>query len=353
MRVSIVTVYNSNNPGSYWQGRALYETVCELLPGGAEKNQVVFYDAGTRKFRKKYLLTVLKNALAFKFHKAGFIYRNHNSIVKDWASLPHTNDGRFVNGSDVVLFGSDEIWNFERKEIRDYPVLAGGGINGPRKASVALSAGNTGAETMKKFGLPEYLKDFNYLSVRDQETRDAVAECTDLPIDIICDPTLARNGDFFPDVKRPLKGKYIALYGLDVPKEYISLVKEISKEMNLPLVSLARWYNFCDDCVADESVFAYYRDAAAVISMTFHGTAFAINFEKPFVVLSCGRKKIKRLIEETGLTDRCIDGMSAKGAAEILRKDIDFTKARQVLEEKRGKFREALKKALFPEQKND
>lgn len=347
MRISIITVFNSNNPGSYWQARALYESVAEVLPGGLEKNEIKFYDAEIRKLGNDYLLACVKNILFAKFHKAGFIYRNHKAICKCWKSLPNTRSLDWVNKSEIVIFGSDEIWNFDRKAIRDYPILAGKGISGPKKIAIAVSAGNTRANFMKSYGLTGFLEDFSYISVRDSETKRAVEECTCLPVEIICDPTLVKPADFYPCVKRTLKNKYIALYGLDVSEQHISLIQEISAEMKLPVISLARWYDFCEDSVADESVFSYYKNAEAVICMTFHGTAFAINFEKPFVVLSCGKKKIKKLLEEMGLEERCIDNMSGKEAAELLnKKDIDYFYARCELEKKRQQFKIELARAL-------
>lgn len=56
---------------------------------------------------------------------------------------------------------------------------------------------------------------------------------------------------------------------------------------------------------------SYFRDAAYVITDSFHGTAFAINFNKDFYVFGNakrGNSRFDSLLEALGLEDRLITG---------------------------------------------
>lgn len=88
-------------------------------------------------------------------------------------------------------------------------------------------------------------------------------------------------------------------------------------------------------CCPDISGFlSYIKNAKCLITDSFHGTAFAINFNTPFVevlpdVTSTRNVSILRL---TGLTDRVLRDESD---VELAFKPIDFSFANQVLEDKR------------------
>ena len=90
----------------------------------------------------------------------------------------------------------------------------------------------------------------------------------------------------------------------------------------------------------------YINNAAYIVTDSFHGTAFAINFNTPFVTLMPKTGTSARnisLLELTGLT-----GQIAKDAEDfhVLDKKVDFSKANEVLELERKRSIDILKSMI-------
>jgi len=99
-----------------------------------------------------------------------------------------------------------------------------------------------------------------------------------------------------------------------------------------------------------EEWMGYILKAKYVVTTSFHGTAFSINFNKQFFVLP--RKKTSSrqdtLLGKLGLKDRKID--SAKAIDDFFIdsvKDIDYSIVNPLLEEERLKSLGYLKKIVF------
>ena len=80
---------------------------------------------------------------------------------------------------------------------------------------------------------------------------------------------------------------------------------------------------------------SYIKHAECLITDSFHGTAFAINFHTPFVEVlpdnNTGTRNMS-ILKMTGLTDRILTNATDTALAE---RDIDFTEADRILADKR------------------
>ena len=92
-----------------------------------------------------------------------------------------------------------------------------------------------------------------------------------------------------------------------------------------------------------------FKYASFIITSSFHGVAFSINFQKDFVVIRHGTRmeRIESLLDIIGQRKRIIS--SAQELNELLKnnKNIDYQKCSIAIAEKRNESIEWLKKALL------
>lgn len=88
---------------------------------------------------------------------------------------------------------------------------------------------------------------------------------------------------------------------------------------------------------------SYVKNAECMITDSFHGTAFAINFNTPFVEVlpnnNTGTRNVS-ILKLTGLSDRVLKDENDVALAD---KQIDFSYANKVLAEKRKESINVLK----------
>ena len=84
-------------------------------------------------------------------------------------------------------------------------------------------------------------------------------------------------------------------------------------------------------------VIAYFAHAEYIIASSFHGTAFAVNFNIPFYSFVKSRRsnnsRIIDLLSDLQLSNRIVNDNELPSKVDWL--SIDFTKANEILEMKR------------------
>ena len=241
---------------------------------------------------------VLAKAYGILFELIEFVKLN-----KMWKKLPSTNSYENI---DIVVLGSDEIWNLTRNVCK-HPMYWGGGLN-QFKISYAPSL-NTATESDLKDN-PDYiryLKDINFVSVRDLHSKE-VLSCflQDEPF-LAVDPTLLNTPELIDsDITKPYIAVYL-FYG-SLSNDEVSEIKKFAKSAGMPLISAGQYISWCDRSVhsINGTPFYVFENARFVITNTFHGTAYAINYNTQFAVYAKGKPKIEDLLKQFELTDRIV-----------------------------------------------
>ena len=329
MIISIVTVFGSKNYGSFQQAKCLMKA---LNPYG----EVVFADYNTRCW--KLIKTVYRMIKPYVFQSDGiydFIHRcffELNNAIKMkiiWSKLP----SQQKTFGDVCVLGSDEIWNIRRRECR-YDVFWGQGITAP-KMSYAVSINYSDDSDFTERGeYAEYLNQVNRISVRDSHSKEILSHFTAKEITIVLDPTLLYD----PPMQYYRRRKeYIAVYIYDhgIPSEYQKAIIEFAHSHDLELISSGSMVSWCDKNVTAKngSPFYIYGNARYVLTNTFHGTAFAINYRKNFISITGDNPKIDCLLAQFDLVDRKWD--SPEQLAYLLSRDVDVNNINRRLSELR------------------
>lgn len=273
------------------------------------------------------------------------IYRFQTRFSKDF--LPYLGvDKEAGNGHyDTVVIGSDEVFNFAQQTWFGFsPQLFGHGIDADRIITYAASFGATDTRKMEALGLKEevagYLRKLNSISVRDVNSCNTVKELIGLSPQMNVDPVLIYDYSEYTSAQRH-KSDYIIVYsypGRMSDKEEIAAIRSFAKSKNLRLLSIGHYFPWCDETLVPTpfEVLDYFRDAAYIVTDTFHGTIFSIKFNKQFatIVRGMNNNKLTSLLEQFGLDARVISRLDTLSAIEDT--PIDYASVNtRIAEEKR------------------
>ncbi len=303
MKISIVTVYNSLNYGSYWQAYAL----CEVLR--QRNGEVSFVNTKARNPFMQTLRSVIRKLLALQFAETWFHVLKYVSFWRDNRKFSICKN-KDLNKQEIFVFGSDEIWNISRREFSDFPVFFGVGIPDAYLVSYAVSINTTRLEQVKESKLLKTaVERFNRIGVRDSYTLETLKAVTTRKISLVLDPTFLMVKSFYDNPEEKCLDKnYILVYsyGPHMEQKKIDKIMSFAKSKKLKLVSVGFYLNWCDDNVpASPTLFlSYVKNASFIVTDTFHGTVFSIIYNKKFVTYGDFKRKIHEVLNQFELQSR-------------------------------------------------
>jgi Polysaccharide pyruvyl transferase len=329
LKIGVLTFHRCINYGSYWQARCLVELL------RAKGHEAVLLDHYSKRINiaewKCAYQPVLPTAIPKKDYPQ---YRI--KIEKFFASFdalplspcfPLDKPGEMEH-YDVVIVGSDEVWNLYHPWYGGNPFLFGEGINANRIIAYAASFGNYPSNN----GLPaefasSLLRHFDAIAVRDENSKSIIKNTIGIEPTIVLDPCLA-----FPltepahEAELALQQPYVAVYGHNFSEAFIRNIKQWATRRNLPLVSIGYRNDWADKqwLTAGPLEFAHFiAQSAAVATNFFHGCIFSLLSQKPFACESTQYRniKVRDLLSKIG------------GQQHLLNSDAGFNKYDELLSE--------------------
>lgn len=269
---------------------------------------------------------------------------------------------------EAVVCGSDQIWNTKAKDA-DFVYYLPFPIPGRKAAyAVSLNIGSfEGIENRERY--KEWISDFDYLSCREEDGVDKLRSLLgqEHRVDLALDPTLLHNKVEFARITSPrlIRGKYIFVYYVWFNSSIVSAARRIARKTGLPVYTIemakgSRAYlrlikngiHPVTRHLAPGDYLSLIKNAAYVVTDSFHGTSFSLVFEKQFVCINdkAGENDYKNdvritgILRRLGLQDRFITSEEADGFD--LDAPIDYgrvTKKRlQLAEESFGRLAKVL-----------
>lgn len=372
MRIGIITILKVNNYGAELQAYAT-QAALKKLGYDAEIIDYLFYkNKGHRKCRKSRPIFKLgvKKWLAETLYPIFVRLKEKQSAVSELrrhrfddfhlrnTSMSHT----FCNikdlyaecpDYDVYVVGSDQVWN-PGIYSSILPYFLDFAPKGRRRVAYASSFG---VEKLPADVVPVYkrlLSTFDAIGVREKNGVDIVRGLGMKAVNVL-DPTLLLDDLAWKQVAADypdMPEHYVLVYEL-TPSQYLNDVAQmVSQRTGLPVVRI------CKVAGADDSRFINVLDAgpaeflglisnaAFVVTNSFHGTAFAVNFNRPFLTVTPARKnnnsRQKSLLGLLGLSDRLLN----EGDPVPDDISLDFSDAITRLSAERKKSVEFLTKAI-------
>lgn len=316
------------NYGSYLQAYALKQL---LLNNGASEVYFIdikpgkqlpgFSDADKVKssFISKIVNAILSSNIISKIKDFFFIRQVFKDIIKNYKHL-----GLYdicPSKFDLAVIGSDEVFNCCQSSTWGYTLQLYGEIPEAKEViSYAASFGHTTLEQLNNLGIDyeigKTLLTMSDISVRDTNSHMIVKSLTDFEPQVNVDPVLAygykKEIESYSIVS---KDRFIVLYSYHTrisDQNEINRIVKFAKEKNLKVYSIFCRYDWCDKAILPDSPFevlAWIKNAAYVITDTFHGTVFSIITRSQFatIIRDSNRNKLLSLLEHFGLADRIID----------------------------------------------
>lgn len=259
---------------------------------------------------------------------------------------------------DVYIAGSDQIWNYMHNDNLDVYFLEFAKEFGARRISYAASISAASIPAKYQDEYRNLLKNIQYLSVRELHGAKLIKELTGRDVEVVLDPTLLVTSEEWQNnvAKNPLSGeKYVLVYTLSGSKYIQELCDNIAGRLGCKVVNMK--INFRKDDsgkmtdlfdLGPQEWVGLISGASYVVTDSFHGTAFSINFNKPFTTLvnpvSNMNSRVLSILKIMGLEDRIIyDDGTRKMPKELY---VDYTEVNKRMEEWRQKSLSFIKKSL-------
>lgn len=225
-----------------------------------------------------------------------------------------------------LIVGSDQVWRpkYAINILNDYLNF----INTPeiKKIAYAASFGTNDWEYTEeqRRECSNLAKKFNAISVREEDALHLCKKYLDVEAIHVLDPTMLLEKEDYLDVieKRGVPTrKGVFNYVLDSDANKINLINKIAQSLGVEVFSNHPKYSLIDNkdmpfsfenfgYPSIEGWLAGFRDADFIVTDSFHGTVFAILFNKPFVSLvnkMRGTSRFESLLKLFGLENRLID----------------------------------------------
>lgn len=253
----------------------------------------------------------------------------------------------------AAICGSDQVWNPDIID-RDMVFFLDFCDENTKRISYAPSFGVDSIDPAYELQIRPQLKKFHALSVREAQGKEILENLGFGNVPVVADPTLLHSGRWWQhlEVKRGnIKGEYILYYFVHRSKTMWKFCKELSDKTGLPIVVLGGnlfsnvknkdpKVRYVPDTSPGEWLYLLHN-ARYVVTNSFHGTAFSINYRKDFYVEYPEKfsSRIRYILEKTGLSDRAI-------TQDWKLQDVDYTYAQQELDSWREMSRGYLETAL-------
>lgn len=345
MKCGIVTVYNSENCGSFLQGYAL----AQFLKGCGHEAVFIRQNFGDHSAsRRNYLIKQVKTALRGNFHGVKLL-ATRRALFKQ-AIAQHLQVVENADGLDCCVLGSDVIWDVTGGLFRNHHSFFWGSQFYPtRVISYAASVGFAKAEDLARQSfVRDSLQKMAAVSVRDVASQELLRPYTDKPIHLVCDPTYLIGREAYDAIAKPTdleKILFLYCYG-DLPAEDRAAIQKLAAQEGLKTLTFGTFNKWCDISLPyDPLLFlSIYDKADYIVTNTFHGTVFSTIYEKRFAVVKNDKQKVINVLKMCGLSDKMTQ--TPGDYAAVLHGDFDYEASRRNIARERENSLRYLSEAL-------
>lgn len=217
-------------------------------------------------------------------------------------------------GFDAIVVGSDQVWRPQYNyDVRDCFLEFVKGMPIKRIAYAASFGTDEWEFSPRQTQCCSALaKQFDGISVRETSGIRLCKEHLGVEAIQVIDPTLLLHAEDYLQLCKDISQRcpFVFAYILDQSEEKLQQIKQFAAQRGLDYFIKSADASISEDD-SIELWLSYFRDAAYVITDSFHGTAFAINFNKPFFVFgnaSRGNSRFESLLSAFHLQERMIGG---------------------------------------------
>lgn len=215
----------------------------------------------------------------------------------------------FVCGSDTI-FCIDEFKGFVDGYYANFPCMKG------RSVAYAASFGDSHFSEADYGTLNDRLANFKAIALRENEMLGYVKAHTTVPVARVVDPTLLLTADDYNKIAavREDREPYLLLYTRRYNPKMEAFAVKYARVHGLKVVEISLRATNADlghemryDAGVEEFL-ALVRDASFVVTNSFHGLIFAVQYSRQVIVFSReqGDSKINEVLDLFGMKERLL-----------------------------------------------
>lgn len=254
--------------------------------------------------------------------------------------------------ADIFITGSDQVWGpLYNGEYAPAYFLSF--VRKGKKIAYAASFGKTrfNYETVSEY--KHWLSMYDGIAVREDSALRMLEEWGIRCNGQVLDPTLMLSGTQWSKMTgKEIKGEYILVYQIHNDTRLNRYALDLSRHTGLPLVRVSPHLHqarrggkfvWCPDIPV---FLAYIKHCRCLVTDSFHGTCFAINFNRPFMEVlpntSTGSRN-QSILKLTGLENRIVSDFKDFS---LFNEAIDYDKVNAILGKERSASLNILKGLL-------
>lgn len=321
MKIGILTFHFARNYGAVLQCYALKRYLC----GAGHHVEVIDYrpdslTKGYKVFDIKRFWGVTPGKFYRKTSTELRVYQDRKARYQKFEDFIRANLNltSAVNGVedfkaeeyDLIIVGSDQVWNTRLTEGYDN-MYWGRFLRPPEMLASYAASGEDGfAESDKT---KQMLENFRKISVRESSLAKKLSSLLGSEVLPVLDPTLLLTAQEWNEIAQPVRidEPYLLYYQVRKSECACQQARNLAMERGLKFICLSAKsedYNSPEVVSISPAQFlGLIRDAAYVVTTSFHGTAFSIIFGKTFISADTrdGRSsRQKDLLDAAGLPER-------------------------------------------------
>ena len=262
--------------------------------------------------------------------------------------------------ADAFMTGSDQVWGPMMNGFYDSAYFLQFAGNGSRKLAYAASFGKTKFDEDTVIAYKNMLAGYDKIAVREKSAVSLLEEwglynC----LGQVLDPTLLLDSKTWKDLlvskdnsQKYANKNYILVYQIHNDPKLSDYAKRIARQTGMELLRVNPYLHqkfrggkFI--CCPDIGEFlALIDNASCIITDSFHGTCFAINFGKQFIEIlpnNATGTRNQSILDLTGLSNRILRDFNDYS---LIDEVIDYGKVHEILKNERAKSIQVMKDLL-------
>ena len=298
MKVGAVTFHSAFNFGASLQTWALQQTLkaCGVSPCLVHYHPPALdrlYDpikvsAPLARFVQRMKLKRQHPERLERYRRYREFIATHFNLLGDFSDYEQLTQAKW--DLDACIVGSDQVWNVAHTKGYDPAYFLEFLPDTTKRIAYAASVGRDFIFPKYHEPMREGLRRFSAVSVREESIRDTVRHLYDGDVAVTLDPTLLlERHQYDALLKQPCTRPepYILVYMMENNKALIRLTNRISRSVGLPVIQRRPSKMFQHEIenfftATPGEFLSLLEGATYVITNSFHGTVFAIIYEKPF-----------------------------------------------------------------------
>lgn len=337
--VAIITTHHEPNYGNKLQNYAL-QTILQRLGYNVEtiNDARSWPDLTSWRANKKALLHFFIRFRTLPWHVKFAKFFLWSKMHINYSKVNIHSDVDMVGLADEYDFfvvGSDQIWNPEWRRFSNKFGFASF-ARAEQKVAYAPSLGVSEMLPEREEEYKSFLQNWKALSCREYEGAKIIETLSGKPCPVLPDPTLLLTvNDWRKLSQRPrIKGEYAVIYMIGIMiddyAEYISMFKE---RTGLKIINISNDVQWAGS--GPNEFIGLIQNARYVITDSFHGSVFALQFHRPITLFQRIQNNEKDKLSRIRTLFRHADIPFEEGKSICEYHHLDWAKIDNAIEQKR------------------